>query len=93
LDGKAVEGIYSSQFIDMNNKKPEFAGVASYDATNVILDAQDKNTEKVSLGTTILSIGTFSGLQGSLRFSPSQDADRPSYITAILNGKFHTYEN
>lgn len=110
LGGKAVEGIYSSQFIDLNNKKPGyvafraeyvrrfgrepgFAAVASYDATNVILDSLDKNAEKISLAKTILSISTFSGLQGPLRFGSSQDAARPSYITTILNGKFHTYEN
>ncbi|RJX32054.1 MAG: hypothetical protein C4516_05300 [Oxalobacter sp.] len=65
----------------------------AYEATNVILTALKKNPDPDKLAKTITSIGSFTGLQAPIRFDAFRDADRPSYITTILDGKFRTYEN
>ena len=109
LGGRAVEGVYQSQFIDRFNthpeflafqqtylkrfgKEPGFSGVTSFDAANVIIDALIQKKEGVSLKETVLSIGTFSGLQEQIVFDPYGDAPRKNFITVIKNGQFRVIQ-
>jgi len=105
LGGKAVEGVYQSQFfarfstqpaylafqqtyLNRFGKEPGFAGVAAFDVANVIMDALAKKKEGTSLKETILSIGSFEGLQEPIVFDPYGEAQRNNFMTVIKNGHF-----
>ena len=69
-------------------QEPGFAGVAGFDAANVIMEAAAKNPAREQMKATLLSIRTFKGLQDSIRFDEFGDADRSLYLTLVVNGRF-----
>ncbi len=105
LGGEAVEGVFTSQFVDRESElepyasfhrlfkerfqqEPGFAGIAGYDAATVMIAAMKQRKSGEPLRMTVLRIGDFSGLQGTIHIDRFGDSWRPTYITVIKNGKF-----
>lgn len=105
LGGKAVEGMYLSQFLDRDsdeqayqvfrqayrqrfNQEPGFAGVASFDATQVVMAGLEKRQNGQSLKEALLAQREFRGLQEKFSFDASGDTSRTVYKTVVRDGKF-----
>lgn len=72
--------------------EPGFAGVAAYDAANVVLDALAVKGDKQTLKECLLGRADFPGIQQTISFDRFGDAHRKTYLTTIRNGKFVTVE-
>lgn len=104
LGGRAVEGLYLAQFFNRDDpapryqafrkayqarfqQEPGFASLAAYDATNVVLDALSRRADGQSLKETLLNT-SFQGVQQPIAFDRFGDAQRPTFITVVRDGRF-----
>lgn len=83
---------FRSRFVQRFSQEPGFAGVAGYDAAQVVLSARAQTDGAGGLKQRILAIGEFSGVQGPLRIDRFGDADRRTYLTTVRNGNFTVIE-
>jgi branched-chain amino acid transport system substrate-binding protein len=67
---------------------PGFAGVAAFDATNVVLDALARKGTRQDLKEFILATGSFTGVQQKISFDRFGDARRTTYVSTIRDGRF-----
>ena len=81
---------FKAAFLKRFNQEPGFAGVAGYDAAKVVLDALSDKPANQPLKQRILALRSFQGASGTLEFTAQGDAERPTYITRIRDGRFHT---
>lgn len=72
------------------SQDPGFAGMAGYDAALVALEAFAIRKEGEKLKQAILGKGSFQGVQQTLVFDTSGDADRNTFMAVILNGQYVT---
>ncbi len=68
--------------------EPGYAGVAGYDAANVVMTALAGDARRENLKATLLKMRIFRGLQDEIRFDEFGDADRRLYLTEIRSGRF-----
>lgn len=83
---------FRKAYVDRFGMEPGFAGLTAYDAALVVLEAYAQRKSGVSIKDTILEIGTFQGVQGSVRIDAQGDAMRRTYLTVIHNGQFMSIE-
>ena len=74
------------------SQDPGFAGMASYDAALVALEAYTIRKKGQSLKSAILGKGTFQGVQQAISFDASGDANRNTFTAVILNGQYVTVQ-
>jgi len=72
------------------NQDPGFAGMAGYDAALVALEAYTIRKNGETLKSVILAKGVFQGVQQTLSFDRSGDANRKTFMAVILNGQYVT---
>lgn len=70
------------------SQEPGFAGVTSFDAANVLMDALEKNPDPTQLKKTLLAMRRFQGVQSEVYFDAYGDAVRPSHMTEVKDGAF-----
>lgn len=104
MGGNTVEGMLLAQFFDREDhsksylvfknryqqrflEEPGFASVGAYDATTLALQALKANGGSVSK-QAILDQSGIDGVQGKIILDGFGDAQRPTYITTVKNGKF-----
>jgi branched-chain amino acid transport system substrate-binding protein len=68
--------------------EPGFAGVVSFDAANMLLDALAENADRKGLKERILKRTPFKGVQGDIAIDAYGDAQRPITMTEVRDGKF-----
>lgn len=80
----AFESAYRKRF----SQSPGFAGLAGYDAAQVVLDAYARRKGRTTMKETILGIGTFQGAQRPVRIDRLGDATRASFLTEVRDGSY-----
>lgn len=75
-------------FLERFQQEPGFAGIAGYDAATVLITALRQREGGESVRDAVLRISDFQGLQGPIHIDRFGDSWRPTYITAIRNGKY-----
>ncbi|WP_417071253.1 ABC transporter substrate-binding protein [Niveibacterium terrae] len=70
------------------SQEPGFAGVTSFDAANVLMDALEKNPDPTQLKKTLLAMRNFPGVQSTVSFDAYGDAVRPSHMAEVKDGVF-----
>lgn len=79
---------YSRRF----GESPSFAATYSYEAVSIIAAALRKDPDPARLKDTIIGIGTFDGLLGSLFIDRHGDPERPFYVMRVRNDRFDLVE-
>lgn len=88
-DSKAPAYVaFRDAYVERFALEPGFAGITAFDATNVALDALAARKKGQTLKQVILDRRVFPGAQAEIRFDPTGDAMRDTYMTVIRNGKF-----
>ena len=68
--------------------EPGFAAAHAYEAATVVFTALLRNSDPSKLKQTIVNIGKFAGLQGSIEFDRFGDPGREHLFTTIQDGRF-----
>lgn len=80
---------FRQAYMERFHREPGFAGVYTYDAVNVVLDAIGKQKSGRSLKETVLEIREFNGLQSLFSFDDFGDVKRPhASISVVSEGQF-----
>ena len=91
LDRDSTSPAYQSfrkTFRERFGQEPGFGGLAAFDAANVVFDGLARRKSGQSLKESLLTSGSFPGAQNEIRFSPSGDTSRPTYLSVVRNGAF-----
>ncbi len=73
-------------------QEPGFPSIATYNSTNIVLQALRNKSEAQTLKKTILDIGEFQGVQGKIVFDAYGDVKSKTYVTRVIDGKFVVLE-
>lgn len=73
-------------------QEPGFAGVAGYDAAQVLLAALERQSSGESLKSVLLKLGEVQGVQQRFSFDRFGDSDRQTYLSVIRDGRYQTVE-
>ena len=84
--GKAFRSAYAAKY----GEEPSFTGMFGWEATSVLRRAlaESKSRNSGEIKDTILRIGTFPGLEGTISFDSLGDASRGEYLFTIKEGRF-----
>lgn len=80
----AFQKAYTKRF----GQAPGFGALYTFDATNVILDALEKEAPDQSLKQTLLAQKTFAGTQRPVTFDATGDSEGGSFILIVKDGVF-----
>lgn len=83
---------FKKAFSDRFGRQPGFAASHAYDAAKILLAGLEKNPDRHALPETLRKIGSFSGLQGTIRFDENGDVVREHFPIRIRNGRFTVEE-
>ena len=84
---------FRQAYLDRFHREPGFAGVNTYDAVNVVLEAIANQKDGGSLKESVLTIRQFEGLQSRFSFDDFGDVKRPhASISVVRNGQFVVLE-
>ena len=72
--------------------KPSFAAVLAYDASTYLFAGLERNPRRDGFKRALDGIGSFAGLQGTVRVTRSGDAERETFLAVIRNGQFATLD-
>lgn len=85
---------FKKKYQERFGKEPNFASVCSYEAARYLFSALDHlQPGGSSLKESLLSKGTFKGLQGNIKIDRFGDADRSQFIITVKDGEFVTLTN
>ena len=91
-DSSAAYQSFRQAYLARYGDAPGFAGVAAYDATQVVLEAMARRRQGKSLKETIIAIGEFQGLQQRIPIDRFGDAQRTTFLTEVRDGQYRTLE-
>ena len=74
------------------SQAPGFAGMASYDAALVAIEALGLRKGKQNLKDAIVEHQTFQGVQQVIKIDRYGDADRSVYLTVVKDGRYVTLD-
>jgi branched-chain amino acid transport system substrate-binding protein len=69
------------------SRPPDFAAVLSYEAVTLLAEGLKQDTTREGLRRAVLSVGTFQGLQGTLKLDRSGDVERQQFVMTIRDGR------
>jgi len=84
--------LFKQKFTDTFGMEPDFAAANAYDCAKIIFTALARNPNPAQLKETVLSIGTFQGVQTPLTFNQFGDVKRKYILMTIENGQFKTVQ-
>jgi branched-chain amino acid transport system substrate-binding protein len=70
------------------SRPPDFAATLSYEAVRLIALGLERDTTREGLRQAILSLGSFPGLQGTLKLNRFGDVERKQFLMTIREGRF-----
>ncbi|WP_432821016.1 ABC transporter substrate-binding protein [Trichloromonas sp.] len=73
-------------------QNPGFAGLAGYDAAQVVLEGLTRRSSGQSLKSTLLALGDFAGVQQRISFDRFGDTNRTAFFSVIRNGHYQALE-
>lgn len=80
--------VFRQAYRDRFGQEPGFAGVAGFDAANVMLDALAQHPSDQSLKLALLATRRFAGVQNPVIFDDFGDAKRDTFIAVVKGGQF-----
>jgi branched-chain amino acid transport system substrate-binding protein len=83
---------FHKAYMERFGQEPGFAGVAGYDAAQVVLDAIALRRPGQSLKNAIIETGRFQCLQQQITINRFGDAERKTFSSVIRNGRYITLE-
>lgn len=83
---------FRQAYLDRFGQEPGFAGLAGYDAANLVLSTLGIQSPDQSLKETVLNRGTFAGAQNDFTLDRFGDAERETFITVVHNGTYQALE-
>jgi branched-chain amino acid transport system substrate-binding protein len=91
FDGQSREPAFvrlRAAYVGRFRREPDFAAIASYDATRAVLGALDRREGGETLHDALLERGPFAGAEGDFSFNGSGDSSRAPRITTVRDGQF-----
>ena len=91
FDGQSREPAFlrlRAAYVDRFRREPDFAAIASYDATRAVLDALTRREGGETLHDALLKRGPFAGAEGNFSFNGNGDSSRVPRITTVRDGQF-----
>lgn len=82
---------FSVRYQQRFRQDPGFASVTAYDATQAIIQALRKKSPQQTTDYALLHGGPYTGLQAEWTFDRHGDANRPTFLTIIKNGRFELF--
>ncbi|MDF1553127.1 MAG: ABC transporter substrate-binding protein [Deferrisomatales bacterium] len=79
---------FRDRYRERHDTAPGFIAVNAYDAANLVMEALDRRQGGENLKQTILGMGGFQGVQGSLVLDPFGESDRRAHLSVVRNGRF-----
>lgn len=67
---------------------PDYAAVVAYDATNIVLDALERDPRREGVKASLQITTAYTGLQERITLDANGDALRPAFTTLIKGGQF-----
>ena len=83
---------FKDKFTKRFGYAPSFATVLSYDAASYLFAGLSKNPLSHRLKETLLTLGSFPGLQSKILLDKYGDVDRKLFWTVIEDGQFEVVE-
>lgn len=77
-----------SAYVERFRREPDFAAIASYDATCAVLGALARREGGETLHDALLKRGPFAGAEGDFSFNANGDSSRVPRITTVRDGQF-----
>jgi branched-chain amino acid transport system substrate-binding protein len=69
------------------SRAPDFAAVLAYEAVTLLAEGLRRDATREGLRRAILSLGSFRGLQGTLRLDGFGDVERRQFVMTIRDGR------
>lgn len=82
---------FSVRYQQRFRQDPGFASVTAYDATQAIIQALRQKSPQQTLDHALLHTGPYTGLQAEWTFDRHGDANRPTFLTIVKNGRFELF--
>lgn len=79
---------FRKNYTERFGQMPTFASHFSYEATMILIEALQRNSDPSSLKATIIQQEIFEGTQGQIRIDKYGDADRSPFIMTVKDGQF-----
>lgn len=83
---------FSEKYQKFCGNSPDFSAVYSYEAARILFGAIEKASEYTAeeVKHSLLSGGSYHGLQSELTFTDTGDIKRPLFLVTVKNGSFET---
>jgi branched-chain amino acid transport system substrate-binding protein len=91
FDGQSRDPVFvhlRAAYIERFRREPDFAAIASYDATRAVLGALARREGGEALREALLKRGPFAGAEGNFSFDANGDSSRVPRITTVRDGQF-----
>jgi branched-chain amino acid transport system substrate-binding protein len=91
FDGQSREPAFlrlRAAYVERFRREPDFAAIASYDATRAVLGALARREGGETLHDALLKRGPFAGAEGNFSFDANGDSSRVPRITTVRDGQF-----
>jgi branched-chain amino acid transport system substrate-binding protein len=79
---------FKAKFINRFGYAPAFASVLGYDAASYLFAGLEKTSSRGSLKESLLKLGTFPGLQSTVKVDQYGDVERKLFLTVIADAQF-----
>ncbi|MDO6384830.1 ABC transporter substrate-binding protein [Uliginosibacterium sp. 31-12] len=79
---------FREAYVQRFKKEPSYGASMAYEAANIVMDALSHNPDPRQLKQTLLSVGSFRGVQGNIRFDPYGDVQRSVFFAEVRDGRF-----
>jgi branched-chain amino acid transport system substrate-binding protein len=83
---------FSARYTERFKAAPGFGAVLAYDAASMVIAGLEKNTDPRTLKSSIISIGSFEGVQNRVTIDAFGDATRNVYFGVVKDGAFAKLE-
>jgi branched-chain amino acid transport system substrate-binding protein len=69
------------------SRAPDFAAALSYEAVQLLAEGLRRDATREGVRAAVLSIGTFQGLQGTLKLDRFGDVERKQFVMTVRDGR------
>ena len=83
---------FKEKFTKRFGSAPSFATTLAYDAASFLFAGLEENPSRTGLKETLLTLGSFPGLQSEMTVNQYGDVERKLFLTVIENGQFEVVE-
>ena len=78
---------FREAYVARFSRQPDFAAALSYESVQLLAEGLRRDTTREGLRRALLSLGTFEGLQGTLKLDRFGDVERQQFVMTIRQGR------